>query len=69
MAFEQPRIMLAPARFVTIKLAASLTGLSDKAISRKIEKGEWAEGLQYRRKDGRIYIDLRAYETWVLSKR
>ncbi|RZI75172.1 MAG: excisionase [Pseudomonas sp.] len=61
--------MLVPARFVTIKLAAALTGLSDKAISRKIEKGEWAEGLQYRRRDGRLYVDLRAYEAWVQGKR
>ena len=37
-------IQLAPARFVTIELAARLIGLTEKAIRRKIEDGIWAEG-------------------------
>lgn len=56
-----------PSRYVLIPLAATMTGLSAKAIERKIERGEWLQGKHYRRKDGRIYIDMRAYEAWVES--
>jgi hypothetical protein len=65
----EPVITLATARFVTIELAASLTGLTAKAIRRKMERGIWLEGRHYRKADGRIYIDLRAYEAWVIGKR
>jgi hypothetical protein len=60
---------ITPARFVTIPLAASVTGLTQKAIRLKIDRGVWADGLQYRRgPDGRIYIDLKGYESWVIGK-
>jgi hypothetical protein len=65
-AANQPQIQpLVPSRFVTIPVASVITGLTEKAINRKIEKGEWAEGLQYRRREGRIFIDIRGYEKWV----
>ena len=61
--------LVAPARFVTIGLAAVLTGLTTKAIERKIERGDWAEGLQYRRgPDGRIYVDMEGYHKWVATE-
>jgi len=55
------------ARFVTVTLAAQATGLTEKAIRRKIEDGIWTEGHEYRRQidDGRIYIDMKGYEKWV----
>lgn len=57
---------LAPARFVTIKNAAMVIGLTEKAIQRKIEEGYWVEGKQYRRApDGRIYVDLEGFAKWV----
>jgi len=53
-------------RYVTVSLAAAITGLSEKAIRRKIEDGKWVEGREYRRSpDSGIFIDLRAYERWV----
>lgn len=64
-AANQPHMHLVPARFVTIPVAAAITGLTQKAIERKIEKGEWAEGLQYRRRDGRTFIDIKGYEKWI----
>ena len=55
---------LAP--YVTIKLAAAQTGLSEKAIRRKIEEGVWLEGREWRRApDGRLYISLRGYQAWI----
>ncbi len=65
---SQFRVM--PSRFVVIRLAASVTGLSEKAISCKIGDGVWREGYEYRHgPDGRIYIDLEGYVRWVLGIR
>lgn len=61
----EPALLLAPARFVRIKLAAAITGLTEKAIRRKIERGVWLEGKHWRRADGGIYIDTREVEKWV----
>jgi hypothetical protein len=62
-------VVVAPARMVRICLAAALTGLTEKAIRRKIEDGAWAEGRHYHRRDGGVYIDLRGYERWVETGR
>lgn len=57
---------IAPAPYVTIPLAAVMTGLTEKAIRRKIEDGKWLEGREYRRSpDGGIFISIRGYSTWV----
>jgi hypothetical protein len=58
-------VQITPARFVTIDLAVKLTGLTEKAIRRKMERGIWAEGIHFRKRDGGIFIDLRGYERWV----
>jgi hypothetical protein len=58
--------MLAPAPYITIPLAAMVTGLSEKAIRRKIEDGKWLEGREYRRSpDGGIFISIKGYASWV----
>lgn len=64
MIMEAP-IRVATARFVRIKLAAAIMGLTEKAIRRKIERGVWLEGKHWRRADGGIYIDTREVEKWV----
>ncbi len=65
----EPAVLLAPSRFVTVELAATVIGLTAKAIRRKIEDGMWAEGIQYRRApDGRVYVDLRKFEAWVAQE-
>ena len=57
---------LAPAPYVTIALAAMVTGLTEKAIRRKIEDGKWLEGREYRRSpDGGIFISITGYTSWV----
>ena len=58
-------MVLAPSRFVTVKLAAQLTGLTVKAIEHKMARGTWLLGKHYRKADGRIYIDMREVERWV----
>jgi hypothetical protein len=59
-------IIVAPARYVTVSLAAKITGRSEKSIRRKIEDGKWIEGREYRRDpDGGINIDTKEIERWV----
>ncbi|MDR5735854.1 excisionase [Caballeronia sp. LZ025] len=61
-----PPTPLSPVHYVTIARAAEMTGLSEKAIRRKIEDGKWIAGREYHHSpDGGIFIDLRAYEKWV----
>ena len=59
-------VQVASAPYVTIQLAAAQTGLSEKAIRRKIEEGVWLEGREWRRApDGRLYISVKGYQAWV----
>ncbi len=62
---KPPVVQIAPSRFVTIDLAAVITGLTPGAIRTKIGKGIWLEGREYARREGRVFIDLRGYERWV----
>jgi hypothetical protein len=71
-AVTQPQIIglnevgITPAQYVTIKQAALITGLSEKAIRRKIEDGVWLKGQLFMKgPDGRIYIDMKGYTKWV----
>jgi len=58
--------IVAPARYVLLRLATQVTGYSVKAMERKIERGDWQEGKVWKRApDGRICIDLQGYERWV----
>lgn len=59
-------VCVAPAPYVTVALAAQITGLSEKAIRRKIEDGKWLEGREWRRSpDGGIFISMKGYQQWV----
>ena len=63
-------VQVQAASYVTIKLAAVITGLSEKAINGKIDEGIWLEGKEWRRgPDGRRYISLRGYAAWVEQRR
>lgn len=62
---SQASVLVAPSRFVTIDLAATITGLTPGAIRTKITKGVWTEGIQYMRREGRVFVDLKGYEAWV----
>jgi hypothetical protein len=56
----------ATAPYVTIPLAAALTGYSAKAIRRKIECGVWLEGREFRKApDGHVLISIKGYQQWV----
>lgn len=51
---------------VTVKRAAEMTGMSEKAIRRRIESGTWRQGVQYHRTpDGLIFVDMEGLERWA----
>lgn len=66
LSLEQP-VRVTAARFVTVKLAEIITGLTEKAIRRKMERGVWLEGKHWRRADGGIFIDMKEFEQWVVQ--
>jgi hypothetical protein len=63
---EERPIVVAPAKYVLLPLAEAITGYTVKAIERKIERGDWAEGKVWiRAPDGRILLNIPGYEKWV----
>jgi hypothetical protein len=59
-------VRVAPAPYVTVALAAVITGLSEKAIRRKIEDGKWIAGREFvRSPDGGVFISIRGYQAWI----
>ena len=62
----QQAVQLMPAPYVTVALAATLTGYSEKAIRSKIEQGVWLEGREYRKApDDRVLISMNGFAAWV----
>ena len=58
-------VQVVSARFVTIDLAAIMTGFTPGAIRTKIAKSVWLEGRQWVKRDGRVLIDMKGYEQWA----
>lgn len=62
----QSDIKVQSACFVTIALAALMTGLSEKAIRRKIEEGKWLVGREvFKSPDGGVFVSIQGFESWV----
>ncbi|TFE47094.1 excisionase [Paraburkholderia dipogonis] len=54
------------AEYVTVSLASTMTGLTPKAIRRKIEEGKWVEGKEFfRTPDGGVLISIQGFVRWV----
>lgn len=54
------------ARYVTVKKAASMVGLTEEAIRKRVQRGQWLEGREWRRDPlGRIMIDTEGIKRWV----
>ena len=70
MSEVQPIHVVSPAPYVTISLFSSISGLTRKAIERKIEDGKWIEGKEYRRSpDGGIFVSIEGFAQWLEKKR
>lgn len=56
-------------RFVLINKLAEMSGYTEKAIRRKIERGELLEGKHFiRSPDNRLQFDLEEWDKWVISE-
>lgn len=66
MSSTQTAVSSEGAGLVTVRKAAELIGLSEKAIRRKREEGIWLEGREIVvGPDKRIYVDIEAFKKWV----
>lgn len=54
-----------PVYFVQLGVFETMTGVTSDAVQKMIHSGEWTEGVHFRRRKGRIYVDLRGYDAWV----
>lgn len=62
--------IVALADSVLLPLAEKATGLTIKAMRRKIHDGVWVEGREYDKgPDGHIYVSISGYNSWVKSGR
>ncbi len=53
-------------KWVTTKKLAELTGYTEGAIKQKISRGQWPEGIMWKKSpDGRRQINVEAYKKWV----
>lgn len=54
--------------WVTRKKAQEELGLSHSAIRHKISTGQWRQGAEWVKVDGRLWIDLEGVENWICQK-
>lgn len=53
-------------RYVTVKKAATMVGLTEEAIRKRVQRGVWLEGREWVRDPlGRIMLDTEALDRWV----
>lgn len=66
MADSVEMVVVAPADYMTIKGAAAALGMTELAIRKRIERGVWVEGREWRRSpDGRLWISMKGVKAWV----
>lgn len=55
-----------PVCYVQLSVFEQATGYSPDAVQKKIRRGDWREGVHFRKApDGHIMMDLRAFHAWV----
>jgi hypothetical protein len=65
-----PIVQLYSAKYLRPAKAAELLGMSKRAVERKIQRGTWREGKEYRRApDGRLWINMEGVIKWIESRR
>lgn len=63
-------IGLVPERYVRPVLFWLLTGISKKAVERKIQRGAWLEGKEFiYDPDGLVLVDREGYKRWAEGRR
>lgn len=54
-------------KFVTLEKMEELTGYSRRGAEALINKGKWIEGIHYRLRNGRRFVDMTWFDNWVLG--
>lgn len=63
----QPPVYLAPDRYVTMGVYATISGRTPNSIRMKIRDGKWIEKREFiRGSDGTVLIDREGVQRWVL---
>ncbi|HET9643428.1 MAG TPA: excisionase [Burkholderiaceae bacterium] len=57
-----------PFEWCLLPVASAATGLTVKAMEKKIEDGKWVEGREYVKRDGRIFVSVRGFNKWVANQ-
>jgi hypothetical protein len=53
---------------VTIEKCSQITGLTEEAIRQLKKKGQWREKIHWHKApNGRIFIDLKAVNQWIVK--
>jgi predicted GIY-YIG superfamily endonuclease len=66
---KEPTVQIAPAPRVLLPLAAACTGLTVKAMQRKIADGVWLEGREFHRDPrGEVLVDIAGVMRWVAGE-
>ncbi len=52
-------------RWVLINRAAELIGYSEDAIRHMVKNGTWAEGRVWKKRGGRVFINIEEFDRWV----
>ena len=56
-------------KWVNTNMLSKKSGYTSKAIYNKISRGDWLEGIHWRRApDRRLFFDLAAIENWIEGK-
>lgn len=57
-----------PIEWIRKEKFCEISGITLKAVNKKIENGNWLRGKHYKTgPDGKHYINLEAYNEWVAS--
>ena len=62
-------VYLAPDRFVTVRVYATITGRTENSMRMKMRDGKWLEGREYiKDPDGTVLIDREGVQRWALQR-
>lgn len=58
-----------PVDYIQLSVFNTITGYSSDAAQKKIQRGEWREGVHFRHApDGKILMSLKGYHAWAESR-
>lgn len=52
-------------RWVKLKHFVELTGISEQSVYALVRRGRWMLSREYKKVNGRYFVNLEAYDRWV----